>query len=545
MRRVSSLAVGLGLVALCAHVDAQVSRPFAGVTLVRNPSRAMVVVDLCAAGVSVRATQYPERRATPRGWAEPRGLEVAINADFFDFPGWTWVIGRARGRGVDWPAGAQFREPGRPYWAFGPQQALGIGDGTRAPDPGVTEIVGGHNVILAHGRSTGPWAPANDGALLNSSHARTAIGLSADRRTLYLLSTSNAINAATLIDYLNHDAAQAGAPPIDYATNQDGGGSSQMYVRGLGQVVNTGRLVNNHLGIEANGGSAAPTNCVPRYAATFRAQSFPGASAGAIRLTVGQSALHWIELTNTGTQPWLPNVTRLAPTPRDRPSPVGGAGWLSATRVSTVTASVAPGATFRFPVRFTATRAGDFHQHFGVVQEGVTWFSQPTLGGGPPDDFLEAHVIVTPAPMDAGVRDAAVDASALDATSEAGTRDVSLADAGARDTASDAPDDGAGDDVGDDVGGADAEAEDVDLQTPADATFVTPDVDESDASDASSDRAEEPPGCGCTTQGTSRDRDATVVFAAAMASLRARRRRFRAGVKEPPRRPDGRAPTRT
>lgn len=472
--------------AIARPVGAQVSRPFPGVTLVRNAGRAMTVIDLCANGVSMRATQYPERRATPRGWAEPRGIEVAINADFFDFPGWTWVIGRARGAGADWPASAQYREPGRPYWEFGRGQALGIGVGTRAPDPGITEIVGGHNVIISHGRTTGPWPAANDGALLNSLHSRTGIGISADRRTLFLISTANAISADTLVGYFAHDAAQAGAPAVDYATNQDGGGSSQMYVRGLGQVVNTGRLVNNHLGVYANGGTGAPVNCVPRYAATFRAQSFPGASAGAITLTVGQSALHWIELQNTGTQPWVPRVTYLAPTPRDRTSPVGGAGWISPTRVSTVSAVVAPGAVFRFPVRFTATRVGDFRQFFGVVQEGVTWFSQPTLGGGPTDNFLEAHVIVR-APMDAGAPDAGARDAGTDARAEVG------ADVGA-----DVGTDAGVEDVEDtdDVGMADVAIVDEDPQEPADGQVET-DAAADDAGIEPEPTVTDTNGCGC------------------------------------------------
>ena len=37
-----------------------------------------------------------------------------------------------------------------------------------------------------------------------------------------------------------------------------GGGSSQMYVKGQGQIVTSGRLVANHLGIVATGKGASP-----------------------------------------------------------------------------------------------------------------------------------------------------------------------------------------------------------------------------------------------------------------------------------------------
>ncbi|MBA3549983.1 MAG: phosphodiester glycosidase family protein, partial [Nannocystis sp.] len=236
----------------------EVSKPFPGVTLVRRAGEAaMVVVDLCAPGVSVRATKYAERKATPAGWAQPLGLEVAQNADFFDYPGWTYVVGRARGGGQDWPANAQQKE-GRPYWQFGAAQALGVANGATPPVAGITEIVGGHNVIISGGASTGPWAPANDGELLNTLHERSAVGISADGRKLYLMSTVKSVSATTVVSWLKSMASEAGAPPIHFATNQDGGGSSQLFVKGLGQVVDSGRLVNNHLGIAAKGAGASP-----------------------------------------------------------------------------------------------------------------------------------------------------------------------------------------------------------------------------------------------------------------------------------------------
>jgi len=79
-----------------------------------------VVADLCSPGVSVRATEYSERKATPAGWAQKAGVDVeaAINADFFDFPGWTLVNGRGgeTARIGGWKAFFEVRS----YWQFGP-----------------------------------------------------------------------------------------------------------------------------------------------------------------------------------------------------------------------------------------------------------------------------------------------------------------------------------------------------------------------------------------------------------------------------------------
>lgn len=238
---------------------AQVSRPHSGVTLVRRGGSALAVADLCAPGVSMRATKYGERRGRAQTWAS-RGdvnAQVAINADFFDLPGWTFVNGRAKGAGESWPADKQLREV-RQYWQFGPRLAEVVQNAAQAPNPASTEIVGGHNLLIRDGRSQ---APNFDGdAVITTSHRRTAIGISEDRRFIYLYATNNVFNGTQVVAELTSMAAQAGAPPIHNATNMDGGGSSQLYVQGLGQVVDSSREVNNHLGIIARGTGAA-TNC--------------------------------------------------------------------------------------------------------------------------------------------------------------------------------------------------------------------------------------------------------------------------------------------
>jgi hypothetical protein len=133
------------------------------------------------------------------------------------------------------------------------------------------------------------------------------------------------------------------------------------------------------------------------FHARFVAQSYPLSQTGAVMLAVGQKADGWIELKNGGTDNWLPGVTKLAPTPRDKPSPVAASDWLSPTRVSTVSAQVAPGASFKFPLSLEGNAAGDYMLTFSLVEEKVTWFADLPKGGGPSDTFLKVHVIVTDA----------------------------------------------------------------------------------------------------------------------------------------------------
>jgi lysozyme len=141
-----------------------------------------------------------------------------------------------------------------------------------------------------------------------------------------------------------------------------------------------------------------------QYAGDFSAQSFPLAPAP-LTVHTGDVADGWIELTNTGTQTWKAGITKLAPIPRDKPSPYADASWLSPTRVSTVAADVPPGQKGRFPVKLDAKQMGDFQVAFGLVEEAVTWFADAPMGGGPADSLLKVHLVVVPkgAPLDAGV----------------------------------------------------------------------------------------------------------------------------------------------
>jgi hypothetical protein len=130
------------------------------------------------------------------------------------------------------------------------------------------------------------------------------------------------------------------------------------------------------------------------YHGEYVAQSYPPAPQQSITLHVGETSQGWIDLKNVGNKPWLAGTTKLAPTARDKASPLGAADWLSPTRVSTVAKDVQPGETGRFPLSLQGTKEGDFTQTFSLVEESVTWFADAPKGGGPTDDFLKVRVIV-------------------------------------------------------------------------------------------------------------------------------------------------------
>ena len=137
------------------------------------------------------------------------------------------------------------------------------------------------------------------------------------------------------------------------------------------------------------------------YHGDFVKQSYPLAPQAAMA-AAGQKLDGWIELKNVGTATWKAGETKLAPTPRDKSSPLGAPDWLSPTRVSTLAQDVPPGAVGHFPLSLMAMAAGDFTQTFTLVEDGITWFGDAPKGGGPTDDFLRVHLVVTPgSPPDA------------------------------------------------------------------------------------------------------------------------------------------------
>ncbi|MCU0698426.1 MAG: N-acetylmuramoyl-L-alanine amidase [Myxococcaceae bacterium] len=158
--------------------------------------------------------------------------------------------------------------------------------------------------------------------------------------------------------------------------------------------------LNEMVMLAANGcGGPPPT---PAWRAEFVSQTFPAVQAGAVTLMQGDVVDGFFELRNTGTQTWTTATTRLAPTPRDRASPVAASNWLSPSRVSGPLANTPPGQVGRFPTRLSGNTVGSFTQTFGLLHEGVAWFSDPNQGG-PADTFLAVRVNVVPRPAtDAG-----------------------------------------------------------------------------------------------------------------------------------------------
>jgi MYXO-CTERM domain-containing protein len=130
----------------------------------------------------------------------------------------------------------------------------------------------------------------------------------------------------------------------------------------------------------------------PKFAAELGQQSMPQA------LAAGEVQPAWVEFKNTGTETWEPGVTRLGTTdPQDRESALAAPDWISANRAATVDAETKPGETgrFTFSLRGPVVTAPEaLTEHFGLVQEGVSWF--------PAAASLTVDVMVSPAAVPSG-----------------------------------------------------------------------------------------------------------------------------------------------
>lgn len=371
------------------------SDPFPGVRrlhrVTTNQDINVLVVDLCAPGVSVRATKGDERQRTVSSFGALVGAQAAINGDFFTYQGYG-TNGPAMGEGEAW--GGVDHDYVAPV-QFGAQRvAIPPHEGTGGLEAWAREVVSGHPTLIAGGQARNN----NGDALCTARHPRTALGLSADRTTLYLVVVDGrATNRIGMTcDELVALFGELGAAD---AVNLDGGGSSAMWLDGPGVVNHPSdgnqRVVANHLAIRATGAGGAPNCPAPRYEASFAAVDAP------VELTSGEEAVVWLEYVNGGNVTWDLDLTRVgtqAPQDRDSAFFVEG-NWLAPNRPTGADHSTyGPGSVGRFTWVMRApevTTSTTFEETFQLVQEGVTWFGpthtmsivvHPTSGPTPPDE---------------------------------------------------------------------------------------------------------------------------------------------------------------
>src|SRR5688572_5360686 len=211
----------------------------------------VVLADLARPEVRVRATKHEDRGMTVSGFADLYGCAVAINGDF-----WQWEVfttsGLSVGDGMLWPDEKDNSTEG--FIAIGVDNFAIISpppEVLEAPEAWMSDVVGGRPLVVENGVALDP---ADCAPHFCEKHPRTAVGLTADGKTLILavIDGRTSIAAGMTSREVGDLMVEMGA---DIALNFDGGGSTAMWVEGDGGIVNvpsdgSERVVANHLGIE-------------------------------------------------------------------------------------------------------------------------------------------------------------------------------------------------------------------------------------------------------------------------------------------------------
>lgn len=273
MRRQYATATALGaalVAALAAAPDAgaatrtSATTPYPGVVHEEWSEGAIpaivhvVRVDLTSAEITVHATREEDRGRTVSAFAAGAGAQVAINGDLFAPAGYV-PDGLAMGAGRAWSQTAD--DAVSAVFRFGkvagrtdgllivPESVVATGD---LPSF-VTGVVGGRPMLVRAGLAVTSYDCADTGAIACVRAPRTALGLSDDNRTLWLVvvdgwqAASVGMTAAELAAFLRDLGVRD-------AIALDGGGASAMVIANQGGLVSSPsdgveRPVANHVGI--------------------------------------------------------------------------------------------------------------------------------------------------------------------------------------------------------------------------------------------------------------------------------------------------------
>jgi hypothetical protein len=243
-RRMTFAAILGALFLATAPVAAQPrdtwTQPNAGVRYLRREAPGPVtlyatVVDLGVEGVRIESTDYDARWQSVSEFAAGGEYAIAINGGFWDT--FAQARGVTAGHGRRWPSGTDDEEVGffaitsaHRAWISPPEQVV-----ESVPAARLSEAVSGRPMLVRAGRLDQASLDEHPGT--HQRHPRTAVGVSRDGRTVILIVVDGRqphSRGMSLIDLAN-TFIELGA---HQALNLDGGGSSAMFVREAGGIVN-------------------------------------------------------------------------------------------------------------------------------------------------------------------------------------------------------------------------------------------------------------------------------------------------------------------
>ncbi|MDP1826735.1 MAG: phosphodiester glycosidase family protein [Archangium sp.] len=313
MRR---FALALALVATAASAADTWTTPFAGVRKLYRTSASPVwqihalEIRLDQPGVRLRSTATGERRRTPSSFARLVGAQLAVNADFFSYTDYS-TSGLAAGNGTAWAGTAD--STATSSFAFGTNryELAAKSSVVTFNSSWMQGVVSGKPDLVRAGTIT---SSQHGTSFCTTRHPRTALGMSQDNKTLYLVVVDGRSTASVGMSCAELATLLKGLGAYN-AANLDGGGSSAMYVAGQG-VVNrpsdgSERVTANHLAVfaPATGSQGKLTGLI--YEGTNTAARLAGATVqvtGGPRIVTGTAGVYEFDLppgswTVTATKP--------------------------------------------------------------------------------------------------------------------------------------------------------------------------------------------------------------------------------------------------
>lgn len=206
-------------------------------------------VDLTNPNMSVFATRVVDKKRTVSSFAKLYDCDVAINADFFTSNNYA-TIGLAKGGGEVWPGSKDTDMEGFIGFSLDNKVVFSKPEEVLNPVPeSVYSGVSGRPLIVSDGKAANIKCESH----YCERHPRSAIGLSQNNKTLFLavVDGDTPSSKGMTTEELGDLMASVGTWQ---AINLDGGGSSAMFLKSTGGIVNkpsdkNERIVANHIGI--------------------------------------------------------------------------------------------------------------------------------------------------------------------------------------------------------------------------------------------------------------------------------------------------------
>lgn len=299
--------------------------PFAGVRKLYRTSASpawqihALEIKLDQPGVSLRSTATGERRRTPSSFARLVGAQLAVNGDFFSYTDYS-TSGLAAGSGVKWADTSDGSAEATFAFGAAPTNRVELSAKSSTVTFDATwmkGVVSGKPDLIRGGAIS---SSQHGTSFCTTRHPRTALGLSQDKKTLYLVVVDGRSTASVGMSCAELATLLRGLGAWE-AVNLDGGGSSAMYIAGQG-VVNrpsdgSERTTGNQLAVFAPSSGSLGTLTGLIYEGTNTSARLSGATVrvvGGPQLTTTSTGVYEFDVpagtwTVTATKPGYASAT--------------------------------------------------------------------------------------------------------------------------------------------------------------------------------------------------------------------------------------------